>query len=198
MRRILVPTFLIAAGALAWAGPAEPQTPSQAPIPPLPGYGTRPQAPPAETAEPAPPPVPARRAGAEARAAEAAAPEPAPASITASGAPVVPAPAAVVPLPGPPSAAKILPVTRLRPPKAPAHARRRVETATELARDLAEVVTFLEQGQAYFRAFRKGTHTLEENEELVGFLKDYDKELEIARKEVDALRSWVFKKGALQ
>jgi len=82
-------------------------------------------------------------------------------------------------------------------PKQPAHARRSLDTASELARDLQEVVAYLEAGQSYYRAYQKGTHTVEENKAFLEFLEVYEKEQSIARKEADALRKWVSENTSL-
>ncbi|MBI3297613.1 MAG: hypothetical protein HYZ75_05585 [Elusimicrobia bacterium] len=89
------------------------------------------------------------------------------------------------------------PAPRLAPPAAPAHARRNLDSPTELARDLAEVVAYLDAGQAFFRAYQKGSHTVEENRQFLAFLETYEKEYAVARKEVDALRKWIIERGTL-
>ena len=86
---------------------------------------------------------------------------------------------------------------RLRAPIPPEHKRRNLTTIGELARDCIEVVNYLDQGQVYFRAYQKRPHTVEENAEFLRFLETYERELEVAKKEVDALRSWVRQKGSL-
>lgn len=85
----------------------------------------------------------------------------------------------------------------LVPPAFPPHARKSLDSPSELARDLAEVVTFLEQGQAYFRAYQKGSHTPEENKQFLAFLEAYERESAVARKEAEALRKWVLEQSAL-
>ena len=85
----------------------------------------------------------------------------------------------------------------LRPPEAPAHARRNLDTAAALAQDLAEVAAYLEAGQSYYRAFQRGTHTAEENNAFLKFLETYEKEHKAAKKEIEALRNWILLKGAL-
>jgi len=96
--------------------------------------------------------------------------------------------AAVPPAVDPP--ARLLPTPR-------AHARRTLDSAAELARDLQEVVTFLEKGQAFLRSYGTGTHSVEENQAFLKFLETYEKELQVAKKESDALRKWVYEKGSL-
>ncbi|MBI4349260.1 MAG: hypothetical protein HY553_20650 [Elusimicrobia bacterium] len=86
----------------------------------------------------------------------------------------------------------------LMPPPTPRHERRMVDSASDLARDLTEVVAFLEQGQSYFRAFKKGTHTKEENAAMLRFLEAYEKEREIAKKEASLLNAWVQTKSDLE
>lgn len=88
-------------------------------------------------------------------------------------------------------------VGRLRAPLPPEHKRRNLTTISELARDCIEVVIYLDQGQAYFRAYQKRPHTVAENAEFLSFLETYERELEVARKEVEALRTWVRQKGSL-
>jgi len=85
----------------------------------------------------------------------------------------------------------------LTPPAVPAHARKNLDSPAELARDFAEVVTFLEQGQAYFRAYQKGSHTPEENKLFLAFLESHEREQAVARKEADALRKWVLEQSSL-
>lgn len=85
----------------------------------------------------------------------------------------------------------------LLPPPVPAHARKSLDSPAELARDFAEVVTFLEQGQAYFRAYQKGSHTPEENKLFLAFLESHEREQAVARKEADALRKWVLEQSDL-
>jgi len=85
----------------------------------------------------------------------------------------------------------------LTPPALPAHARKSLDSPSELARDFAEVVAFLEQGQAYFRAYQKGSHTPEENKQFLAFLEAFEREQAVARKEADALRKWVLEQSAL-
>jgi hypothetical protein len=84
------------------------------------------------------------------------------------------------------------------PPKPPAHAQRSLETASDLARDLQEVASYLEAGQSYYRAYRKGTHTVEDNKAFLQFLESYEKEQSIARKETDALRKWAHEGTSLE
>lgn len=85
----------------------------------------------------------------------------------------------------------------LMPPATPAHARKNLDSPAELARDYAEVITFLEQGQAYFRAYQKGSHTPEENKQFMAFLEAFEREQVVARKEGEALRKWVLEQSAL-
>ncbi|HBL17454.1 MAG: hypothetical protein A2X36_12675 [Elusimicrobia bacterium GWA2_69_24] len=111
-----------------------------------------------------------------------------------------------------PAAAPVLPVSSVeplkppataapdpwRPPAPPAHAKRELETASDLAADLQQVVRFLEEGQAYYRAFQKGSHSVEENKRFLRFLESYEAEAAVAKKEVDALRKWVHERGGLE
>lgn len=86
----------------------------------------------------------------------------------------------------------------LMPPSPPRHEQRMLDNAGDLARDLAEIVAFLEQGQSYFKAFKKGTHSAQENAALVRFLETYERERDIARREVEVLGEWVKKKSELE
>ena len=83
------------------------------------------------------------------------------------------------------------------PPQPPKHARRNLDSAGELAKDFAEVVQYLEHGQSYFRAYQRGTHTVEENQAFLKFLETYEKEYAIAKKEAATLLKWVEEKGSL-
>lgn len=83
----------------------------------------------------------------------------------------------------------------LLPPKAPARAKNSLDSAGEVARDLAAAVEFFEAGQAYYRAFSKGTHTAEENAAFVKFLEDYEKEQLTVKRTYAALGAWLDKKS---
>jgi len=83
------------------------------------------------------------------------------------------------------------------PPKRPAHPDKRLESATELSRDLTRVISYLEQGKSYYRAYQEGTHTVEENKRFLRFLETYEKELALAKKEAATLKRWVDEKGPL-
>lgn len=108
------------------------------------------------------------------------------------------APAAAVPAAAPAPAAAPVPAPRfLMPPAPPAHARRSLEAASELARDLSEVVGYLEAGQAYFRAYQKGSHSAEENRQFLAFLQTYENEYAVSKKEAAALKTWVLEQGSL-
>lgn len=86
----------------------------------------------------------------------------------------------------------------LMPPLPPRHEQRMVDNASDLAKDLAEIVAFLEQGQSYFRAYKKGTHTAEENAAMVKFLETYERERALAKQEADLLHSWVKTRSDLE
>ncbi len=75
--------------------------------------------------------------------------------------------------------------------------RRKISSATHLAADLALVVDYLERGQSYFRAYQRGTHSIEENKKFLKFLEHYEKELAVAKKEVATLDKWVANRGSL-
>ncbi|HAM36454.1 MAG TPA: hypothetical protein DEB40_00970 [Elusimicrobia bacterium] len=89
-------------------------------------------------------------------------------------------------------------VVRYEAPQAPAHAQRTLDNVTDLSRDLAETVAFLETGQSYFRAFTKGSHNAAENKLFVKFLDAYERELATAKKETAVLREWLEKASALK
>jgi hypothetical protein len=84
------------------------------------------------------------------------------------------------------------------PPTPPAHAKRLLQTATDVARDLADTVAYLEAGQAYFRAFARETHTAEENQAMLRFLREYEAELSTAKKEEVILNDWIRKAASLK
>ena len=87
---------------------------------------------------------------------------------------------------------------RYEPPRPPAHARRLLQTATDVSTDLADTVAYLEAGQVYFRAFARETHTREENQRLLEFLRDYEAELNTAKKEEVILNDWIRKAASLK
>lgn len=84
---------------------------------------------------------------------------------------------------------------RLFPPKAPVRAKGSLDGAGEVARDLAASAEYFEAGQAYYRAYAKGTHTAEENAAFVRFLEEYEKEQAIARRTHAALGQWLERKS---
>ena len=86
----------------------------------------------------------------------------------------------------------------LMPPPGPQHQQRHLDTASALARDLAEIVAFLEQGQSYFKAYKKGTHSAGENAALLRFLEAYERERAIAQREADLLLQWVKQRSDLE
>lgn len=94
-----------------------------------------------------------------------------------------------------PEAAKPAP---LLPPKIPARPKGTLDTASEVARDLAVRVEYFENGQSYYRAYTKGSHTPEENKAFVQFLEDYENELGIAKRTHAILGTWLEKKSAIK
>lgn len=84
------------------------------------------------------------------------------------------------------------------PPKLPEREKSELSSASAVALDLAKAVAYLEQGQAYYKAYTKGSHTAEQNKAFVRFAEDYDRELSTVKRELDALRSWVDKKSELK
>ncbi len=87
---------------------------------------------------------------------------------------------------------------KIEPPTPPAHAKRLLQTATDVARDLADTVAYLEAGQVYFRAFARETHTAEENQAMLRFLREYEAELSTAKKEEVILNDWIRKAANLK
>lgn len=113
-------------------------------------------------------------------------------------------PVAVAPAPAPaPAAVPVVPVEApkaapLLPPKVPARPKGTLDTAGEVARDLAVRVEYFENGQSYYRAYTKGSHTPEENKAFVKFLEDYESELGIAKRTHAILGMWLDKKSAIK
>jgi hypothetical protein len=107
---------------------------------------------------------------------------------------VVSAPAVTVESPKP---VETKPVPLL-PPKIPARPQGTLDTAGEVARDLAVRVEYFENGQSYYRAYTKGSHTPEENKAFVKFLEDYENELGIAKRTHAILGVWLDKKSAIK
>ncbi|MBI3288291.1 MAG: hypothetical protein HYZ74_02095 [Elusimicrobia bacterium] len=86
----------------------------------------------------------------------------------------------------------------LMPPPLPARPKSSLDSAGDVARDLAAAVEYFEAGQSYYRAFTKGSHTPEENKAFVQFLEDYEKELAIARKTHSLLGAWLERKSSVR
>ena len=86
----------------------------------------------------------------------------------------------------------------LLPPKVPARPKGTLDTAAEVARDLALRVEYFEHGQSYYRAYTKGSHSPEENKAFVQFLEDYEAELGIAKRTHAILGVWLDKKSAIK
>jgi hypothetical protein len=86
----------------------------------------------------------------------------------------------------------------LLPPKIPARPKGTLDTAGEVARDLAVRVEYFENGQSYYRAYTKGSHSPEENKAFVKFLEDYENELGIAKRTHAILGVWLDKKSAIK
>lgn len=105
------------------------------------------------------------------------------------------APAAAPPVETPAAAAAPAEKRVLQPPRRPARAKDSLDGAGEVARDLAASVEYFESGQAYYRAYTKGTHSPEENAAFVKFLEEYEKELATARRTHVALGLWLDKKS---
>jgi hypothetical protein len=86
----------------------------------------------------------------------------------------------------------------LLPPKVPARPKGTLDSAGEVARDLAARVEYFENGQSYYRAYTKGSHTPEENKAFVKFLEDYESELGIAKRTHEILGIWLEKKSSIK
>ena len=86
----------------------------------------------------------------------------------------------------------------LLPPKVPARPKGTLDTAGEVARDLAVRVEYFENGQSYYRAYTKGSHTPEENKAFVKFLEDYEAELGIAKRTHAILGLWLEKRSSIK
>lgn len=86
----------------------------------------------------------------------------------------------------------------LLPPKVPVRPKGTLDTAAEVARDLAIRVEYFENGQSYYRAYTKGSHSPEENKAFVQFLEDYEAELGIAKRTHAILGVWLDKKSAIK
>ena len=118
--------------------------------------------------------------------------------VVAVSTPVAPAPAPapiVAPAPVAPAEA---PKAVLLPPKVPARPKGTLDSAGEVARDLAVRVEYFENGQSYYRAYTKGSHSPEENKAFVKFLEDYESELGIAKRTHAILGLWLEKKSAIK
>lgn len=83
------------------------------------------------------------------------------------------------------------------PPAPPEHKRRNLNNVSDLSADLGQVVAYLEEGQAYFRDYQSGTHSLVENAKFLKFLETYEGELVLAKKEVATLKIWIDNRGSL-
>jgi len=90
------------------------------------------------------------------------------------------------------------PAAPLEPPRPPAHVRRLLQTAADVATDLADTVAYLEAGQVYFRAFARRTHTHAENQRMLEFRREYETELNTAKKEEVILNDWIRKAANLR
>ncbi len=86
----------------------------------------------------------------------------------------------------------------LLPPKVPVRPKGTLDTAGEVARDLAVRVEYFENGQSYYRAYTKGSHSPEENKAFVQFLEDYENELGIAKRTHAILGIWLDRKSAIK
>ena len=87
---------------------------------------------------------------------------------------------------------------RMFPPKVPARPKGTLDTAADVARDLALRVEYFENGQSYYRAYTKGSHTADENKAFVQFLEEYENELAIARRVHALLGVWLEKKSSVK
>ena len=99
------------------------------------------------------------------------------------------------PVPAPVAEAK---PGQLMPPKIPSRPKGTLDTAGEVARDLAVRVQYFEDGQSYYRAYTKGSHSPEENKAFLQFLEEYENELSIAKRVHSILGVWLEKKSAIK
>lgn len=86
----------------------------------------------------------------------------------------------------------------LPPPQPPERSGQPLSTASAVALDMARSLAFLEQGQAYYKAYAHGTHDEAENKAFIRFAQDYDTELTNVKRELEVLRVWVDKKSDLK
>jgi hypothetical protein len=114
----------------------------------------------------------------------------------AQAAPLEAKPAPVEPKPAPVEPAEMKPP--LLPPKVPARPKGTLDSAGEVARDLAVRIEYFENGQSYYRAYTKGSHSPEENKAFVKFLEDYESELGIAKRTHEILGIWLEKKSSIK
>ncbi len=111
---------------------------------------------------------------------------------------VVSTPSAAAPVAAPAAAPEPPKPAPLLPPAVPARPKGTLDTAGEVARDLAVRVEYFENGQSYYRAYTKGSHTPEENKAFVKFLEDYENELGIAKRTHAILGVWLEKKSSIK
>ena len=83
-------------------------------------------------------------------------------------------------------------------PQPPERDKGPLTTASSVALDMGKSIAFMEQGQAYYKAYAKGSHSAAENKDFVRFAEDYDRELGNVRHELEVLRTWVDKKSDLK
>ena len=86
----------------------------------------------------------------------------------------------------------------LMPPDPPRHEQRTLDTASDLARDFAQTVAYLEMGQSYFKAYKRTTHSKVENTAMLKFLETYERERDTARREHTVLTQWVRERSDLE
>ncbi len=86
----------------------------------------------------------------------------------------------------------------LIPPDPPTNAKKPLETASAVAADVAARLVYLEQGQTYYKAFTKDSHTTAQNKMFVKFAEDYDHELTVTKQELAILQQWIEKKSELK
>jgi hypothetical protein len=110
-------------------------------------------------------------------------------------APVAAAPAA--PAPEAPAVAPSKP-SGLMPPAPPVREKQELSSASMVVLDMAKSIAFMEQGQVYYKAYAKGTHTSEENKAFVRFVEDYERELMTVKKEFEVIKLWTEQKSTLK
>ena len=83
-------------------------------------------------------------------------------------------------------------------PNPPVREKQELSSASAVVLDMAKSIAFMEQGQAYYKAYAKGSHKAEDNKAFVRFAEYYDRELSTVKKELEVVKLWVDKKSELK